>query len=300
MATFKITSHFMPWEVDYAQQMFIQLKKSSYYLRKEDKIFVHMVLNNSSNIINWSESKLPRKFFIDKFIGNIKLLKDYNVSYTIYNNTELYGCLDACRETIQPDVDYYINISPDMYFGEDLLWYMTWAAQSIKNKYFVLTPQIPKMWDMTWDVITNENFMYHPYDKWNEVDIFEIRAKSKTLNEPKLTAINEFKFAGWFDLYNKAWYEELLPIRKDFNGYGPYDYYSMLCAQYAKNKGIDIQQWILKNKIIFEYSVGPLKEIGFSKYYKDMLALNSIPNQRQHFEQNMSKYIYEWKLKNNI
>ena len=31
------------------------------------------------------------------------------------------------------------------------------------------------MWDHTWDMLTNEKYLNIPYEKWNEVDIFDIR-----------------------------------------------------------------------------------------------------------------------------
>ena len=40
-----------------------------------------------------------------------------------------------------------------------------------------------------------------------------------------------------------------------------------------------------------EYEIGPLKEGNLSKYYKDMIALNDIPNQRQIFESKMGEYL---------
>jgi len=83
-------------------------------------------------------------------------------------------------------------------------------------------------------------------------------------------------------------------MHDDWVGYGPWDWYSMMITEYAKQKGVDFQQYILQGETIFEYPVGPLKNEnvnGFSKYYKDMLVLNDIPNQRQQFESKMSEYL---------
>lgn len=286
----------MAEEIDYCQLMWTQLKKSKYYLSKEDKISVHMVLNLSDYLYNWEQSQLPKQFFKRKFESLAPLLKDYNFTYSIYEGKELYGCLDTVRETIEPSVDYYINISPDMYFTEHLLYYMIESSKQIKNKYFVLTPEIHKMWDHTWDEITNKNYQKVPYDKWNQSDIFDIRYQLKNFpEETKVETIANSKWAGWWDVYNKAYWEELVPIPSDWHGYGPLDYYSMINTQYAKHIGIDFQQWILRNQVVFEYNTGPLKENGFSKYYKDLLAKNDIPNQRQIFEKNMPGYLNNWK-----
>jgi len=42
---YKITCHLMPWELDYALLSFTQLKKSKYYLKDEDKVFIDSTLN---------------------------------------------------------------------------------------------------------------------------------------------------------------------------------------------------------------------------------------------------------------
>jgi hypothetical protein len=63
-----------------------------------------------------------------------------------------------------------------------------------------------------------------------------------------------------------------------------------MLSQYAKNKGVDFQQYILENQLTCEYQIGPLKN-GFSNYYKELIELNNIPNQRQTFESKMQEYI---------
>ena len=66
----------------------------------------------------------------------------------------------------------------------------------------------------------------------------------------------------------------------------------MMLTQYVKQKGVDFQQYLLQGQTIFEYSVGPLKESnGFSQYYKNMLSLNDIPDQRTQFESKMNEYL---------
>ena len=86
-------------------------------------------------------------------------------------------------------------------------------------------------------------------------------------------------------------YEELVPIRNDWKGYGPWDWYSLMITEFCKENGVDFQQYILRGQTIFEYPIGPLLDGGYTKMYKDLLHLNNIPNQRQTFEFNMPQYI---------
>jgi hypothetical protein len=270
----------------------MQLKKSSLNLYPEDKIHFHISLNLSSHIINWNESKLPKEYFINKFNTALKMLdwaEDVNV--TIYEGDELWGHLDLEKTQMDPKIDYYMSICPDMWFHEYALFYILEAVKQIKDKYFIITPEIHKLWDWTWDELVNENYKDVPHEDWNKSDIFEIQ--SRALGEPYVEQISRFKYAGWFDLYSKD-FMELIPIPDDWKGYGPWDYYSMLISDIAVKNGIDIKEYVLRNQIIFEYHPNKEDKGNFADYYKDLLSLNKIENQRQVVESKFPHYIEQW------
>jgi hypothetical protein len=282
----------MPWEVDYALLQFIQLKKASQHLIN-DNIYFHIGLNLSSHIVDWNESKLPKEFFINKFNAALKMLdwtKEVNV--TIYEGDELWGHLDLEKTQIDPKIDYYMSICPDMWFHEHTLFYIIESAKQIKDKYFIITPEIHKLWDWTWDELVNENYQNIPYSDWNISDIFEIQSRVLE-GEPYLQQTTRFKYAGWFDLYSKD-FLELIPVPDDWKGYGPWDYYSMLISEIAIKNGIDIKEYVLKNQIIFEYHPNKEDKSNFADYYKDLLSLNKIENQRQVVESKFPYYIEQW------
>lgn len=291
----KITCHLMPWEMDYALLAFSQLKKSHYYLSDEDNVTIETCLNLSSYIINWEKSKLPKEFFIEKYNQISLLLEKYNHIKKIYEGDKLYGHLDLQRECVSPKVDYYISVCPDMLFSEHLLYYLIESAKEIKNEYFVLTPQISKVGDSAWDEITDPKFVDISYNDYLKVDTFDVWYSNKHSSEEiKLYPTKKSKWAGWFDLYSKKFYEELCPFQENWKGYGPWDWYSMIITENVKPLGVDFQQYLLKGETIWMYPSGPLatSEVdGFNKYYKDFLVLNKIPNQRHYFESNMHNYI---------
>ena len=283
----------MPWEIDYALLTFSQLKKSSYYLNSEDKVYIHVGLNLSNYTINWENSKIPKQFFIDKFNSLISILDFAEIQTIIYEGDKLWGHLDLEKSHIEPHIDYYISICPDMWFSEHLLYYLIESAKQIKNKYFIITPEIHKLWDHTWDEITNSNYINLPYDKWDKSNIFDIQNVASNLEEPYLQPANNFKFAGWFDLYSKSFFEDLCPVHKDWVGYGPWDFYSMLISDYVKKQGVDVQEYILRNQIIFEYYPDQNNILNFDNYYKKNLDLKDIPNQRKKFESKMQEYLHK-------
>jgi hypothetical protein len=284
----------MPWEIDYAQLSFTQLKKSHQHLSSEDKIYIDVALNLSSYIINWNESKLPKEFFINKFNTLLSLLDWAAVRPVIYDSNELWGHLDLEKKQIESHIDYYISICPDMWFHEHLLYYLIESAKTIQDKYFIITPEIHKLWDGTWDELVNENYKDIPYENWDKSNIFEIQSQANLLNEPYLRKADKFKWAGWFDIYSKALLEELIPIPDEWKGYGPWDYFGMIISDLATRYKVEINEYILTNQVICEYHPDKNDKNNFADYYKNLLVLNKIKNQREVIESKFSYYIEQW------
>lgn len=284
----------MPWEIDYALLTFSQLKKSLYHLSQEDNIEVSSVLNLSSYIINWEESKLPKEYFIQKYQDISKILEGYKHTSKIYDEDQLYGHLDFEKEIISPEVDYYISICPDICFSEYALSYLIESAKQVENKYFVITPQTSKVGDEAWDEITNSHFVDIPYEDYLKVNVFDVYNTNHLETEKNLYPTSKSKFAGWFDLYSKSVVEELCPLQEDWEGYGPWDLYSIILTNHLKEQGVDFQQYLIQGEVIWMYPSGPLIEDGmdgFSGYYKNLLIKNPIPDQRQKFESNLNLYL---------
>ena len=289
---YKIICHLMPWELDYALLSFTQLKKSKYHLNDDDKIYIDVTLNLSSYLINWDKTLIPKEFFISKFKSIQPLLKDYICNFKIYDGDKLYGGLNVAFESTEQHIDHYMFLNPDMYFSENLLAYLIESSKVIKNEYFTVTPQTSKLWDYTWDSLTHPHYQSMSHNM-KDIDVYDVRNFLKN-NESSISLISLdiHKWAGWMDLHNKKMWETFWSV-EGWEGYGAHDWYTMQLTQYAKGKGVDIQQYILENQIVCEYESGPLKEGNLSKYYKDMIAMNDIPDQRQQFESKINEYLKE-------
>jgi len=280
----------MSWEIDFALLTFDKLKRSSYYLDPEDKIYIDIGLNLSSYLINWEESKLNKEFFKNKLEQYIKLLDWAEVKLIVYEGDELWGHLDLERNAIQENIDYYISICPDFYFHEHLLYYLIEAAKQVKDKYFLITPETYKLWDHTWDELVSSDYMDIPYNKWKEGDSYEINHHISQYPRgfPSLRKTRAYKWAGWFDLYSKSVVEELIPIPDGWKGYGPWDFYGMKVANLAEAQ---LKQYVLKNQIISEYQP---EKCDFRTVYKDLLAINQVPDQRAKCESEFAYYLENW------
>jgi len=288
----KIATHVMPWDIDYALLMFTQLKKAQYHLPEDINVTIDVELNLSSYVINWEESKLPKEYFIEKYNTLLLLLDGYNVITNVYDGDELYGHLDQQRRIVSPEVDYYMSICPDVYFSEYTLAYLIESAKHIEDKYFIINPQHRKLTDDTWNPTTDPDYVNTPFENCNNISIFDIRNNTKTKQpEVYLTPVEKIKFAGWCDLYSKAFYEDLVPIHDDWHGYGPWDLYCMLIMHFGKQLGVESHQYLLRGQTIGDYWTGPLHPVeGLSGYYKKFIVKNEIPSQRLEFEKNMLSY----------
>ena len=154
---------------------FTKLKKAKYYLPENVSVSIDVALNLSSFLIDWDATKLPKEYFVDKYCTISRLLTDYDLTSKIYDGDRLYGHLDFQREVVSPEVDYYVSICPDMYFHDQLLADMITLAQTVPNEYFVITPQICRMWDGSWESITHPKFAVGPHYGWEKTtDIFDV------------------------------------------------------------------------------------------------------------------------------
>ena len=139
-------------------------------------------------------------------------------------------------------------------------------------------------------------FAVGPHPGWEKTtDIFDVDNYLHITNEPThITPIDQLKWAGWFDIYSKEFYEDLVRIPDEWAGYGGWDTYGLVISNYAKQRGLDFQQYRLDGQIIFEYSVGPLRTDdihGFSNYYKNLLVRRDVAEQRLEFDKNLNIFI---------
>ena len=282
----KLRLHLMPWELDSALLTCNQLVKSFYHFDKKDNVILESCLNLSSYMINWNESKLSKEFFIEKY-KNLDFLfpTEFKRTLKIYDGSELYGHLDFERESISPEIDAYINLCPDMIFSEHVIAYMIEGAKQVKN------PQIPKMWDNSWDVLVNPIYNSVPYgDRLNSFEI--MNNQDNSTQEISLQPINCFKYAGWFDLYSKSYLEELSPVWDKWKGKGGWDTYSMNVSSYFKQIRGDVQQYVLEGQTIYRLSYCKnFENFSLYSYYKDNIKLNNTWNSRDTFDENISSYI---------
>lgn len=159
----KVISIFiLPQEIDELEQLLVRLKKSLAKVDPQNYI-IDISLGVSSYTTDWDNSVLPKQYFIDKFNSIVKLLPNV-VSRA---SEEIKGCVSQRRHTWKTyqDCDYFIWIDSDIVFGPDTLYVLEGAMEAIypNHPLSVISPEIVKLWDSSWDCLVNENFLSKPY-----------------------------------------------------------------------------------------------------------------------------------------
>ena len=249
----------LPFEIDELENTLTQLKKSSYYLSGKNQWVLDVTLGISSELIDWNSSKINPNFFVDKF-RKLQSSSDWCQSNFVVSD-EIKGCVSQRRNShIQHrDADYFIWLDTDIIFEERTLSYLENTMEAIKNvtPYSVITPEIVKVWDNTWDCLVNEEFIDKPldYQKTNDPykdsgikgDVTVESVRNNFQNQPR------FKFAGGWMTCLSGDLVRRIGVPESFGHYGLEDTFIMWGSEkLIQTQNLDIQQFKLKNLVVCE------------------------------------------------
>jgi hypothetical protein len=214
----------------------------------------------SDYLVNWENSKINKEFFIEKF-NSLKLLTDWTSNSIFQIREDILGCVSSRRTTYleTPDATHFVWLDTDIVFEEQILFYLENAIIGIEEEgidEYVLTPEIVKIWDNTWDCLVNKNYLDKPinYHKTNDPymdcgvygDITLELVKNNVLGQPST------KFAGgWFTCISKKLLDNT-GIPESFGHYGVEDTFIMWVIDRLNKNGKNIYQFKLVNYIVCE------------------------------------------------
>lgn len=247
----------LPYEIDELENTLNQLKRASFYLNKKTEWVLDVTMCVSDKMIDWSKSSIPKKYFEDKFL-KLSSQSDWCAKYFRTSDTIL-GCVSQRRESAKTykEVDYFIWLDTDIVFDERTLAYFEMAMNSINDDYAIITPEIVKIWDNTWDCLVNENYMNKPLNFHLECDpniesgikgnVSVVGIQNRISNQPR------FKFAGgWFTCISGKLLNRI-GIPKSFGHYGLEDTFIMWAAEkLVMTDAAKINQYKIKNLIVCE------------------------------------------------
>jgi hypothetical protein len=249
----------LPYEIDELENTLNQLKRASYYLSGKNEWVVDVTVSLSDNLINWNKSSIPKSYFEDKLL-KLSAQTDW-CAKNFQTSTEINGCVSQRRFSLNKntDADYFIWLDTDIVFEERTLSYLENTMEAIKNvtPYSIITPEIVKVWDTTWDCLVNENFLDKPldYQKTNDPykdsgikgDVTVESVRNNFQNQPR------FKFAGGWMTCLSGDLVRRIGVPESFGHYGYEDTFIMWGSEkLVKTQQLDIQQFKLKNLVVCE------------------------------------------------
>jgi hypothetical protein len=260
-----IIIHTLPYELNALEQTLIQLKRSSQYLNENHKVRIEVLLN--MNLVNWNLSKLGRWFFEAAFHQLIKLNEDWaECVLRIDDVAQFLGCNDLRRYTIRTtDADYIMYLDTDVVFNDTFIRRVFDSIEAATNPLCIITPQLTRMWDTTWDIVSNENFFNEEANHENYFNRDPYKAVQFRA-EVNLKPIQGFKFAGWGTTISTK-LARLIDIPDTLGPYGLDDTFIMYGCEILKKHNIHPQQYVIENELVIENNKFRLE------YFKDLLTL---------------------------
>ena len=254
---YHISIHISPYEIDNYQTFIHQLRRNLNHV--EDKIIFSPYLNLSTYFYDWKNSKLKSDYFTSRFEELNSIVKDKcELDSTINKGDKILGAFSYKTYFLnkyKDKVDAFIWFDGDMIFPDNTIAMLIAAHKSSETKYCVVTPQIHRLWDTTWDILVNKDYIDIPasYDNYKGFDGYSLYKPS---DGDIFLDLNKqgFKFAsGWCNLLSADLFRDLIDFTYDLGHYGPDDTFIMFLLDYYKFKqGKDINQYILKNVIVTE------------------------------------------------
>ena len=249
----------LPYEIDELENTLNQLKKASYYIDNKVEYILDVTMTISDRMVNWDKSSLPKKYFIDKFT---KLETQSDWCQTEFKTSDiLLGCVSQRRESLNnhKDADYFIWLDCDIIFDERTLSYMQMAISSTskEHEHSIITPELVRIWDNSWDILVNEQFIDKSFEYNQTNDPYKDSGIKGDISIEVVLNTNSpqsrFKFAGgWFTCISGALLRRI-GIPEEFGHYGYEDTFVMVGSEkLMRTTDIQITQFKIKNLVVCE------------------------------------------------
>lgn len=246
----------LPHEIDDLELTLNQMKKAFRYV-DEQNFILDITLALTGELTLWEQSKIPIDYFTHKY-EKLRKSCDWitNKYFRVEQHSEVLGCVSKRRKVWKEhqNVDYHIWLDTDIIFDERTLAYIDSSIQSLNKDYphAVVSPEIVKVWDNTWDCLVNEQFLNEPldYQKTNDPYLdcgikgdIGIETINNTIpNQPRM------KFAGgWFTCISKKLLDRIT-VPDSLGHYGLEDTFIMWGSDKLKLG----QQFKIKNLVVCE------------------------------------------------
>jgi len=249
----------LPYEIDELERTLTELKIASQYISNKIEWTIDVTMSTSDTLINWRKSSIPKQYFIDKFM-KLSSHTDWCMK-KFRTSDEILGCLSHRRFTLAEytDANFHIWLDTDIVFDERTLAYYETVLPIVSQQtnYSIVTPEIVRVWDNTWDCLVNENFLDKPLDYQKTNDPYK---DSGIKGECTLESVSNsyspqsrFKFGGgWFTCLSGDLLRRI-GLPESFGHYGADDTFIMVASEkLMRTTELNIQQFKIKNLVVCE------------------------------------------------
>ena len=287
----------MPYEIDELENTLNQLRRASYYLSGNNEWELDVSLGLSDTLVNWDTSRIPKEYFADRFVNLAKSI-DWCKGNFYVSSDDINGCVSQRRYSLNKhtDADYFIWLDTDIIFDERTLSYLETSMDVAKNitPYSIITPEIVRVWDNTWDCIVNEQFLNKPLDYQKTNDPYKDRGIKGEISIESVNNVNSpqsrFKFAGGWMTCLSAELIRKIGVPEGLGHYGYEDTFIMIVSELLTRRNtINIQQLKIKNLVVCENY-----KYRDNSFYKSFLSVN---DKRQEYLEVSEKFA-ETEIKN--
>ena len=287
---YHISIHISPYEIDNYQTFIHQLRRNLNHV--EDEIIFTPYLNLSKYFYNWEDSTLSPFYFVNRFNELNDIVREYCVIDEHVNFDEkilgAFSYKTMFLNKYKNEVDAFIWFDSDMIFPDNTIAMLIASHKSSETKYCIVTPQIHRLWDTTWDILVNKDYINIPasHDNYFGFDGYSLYKRDDEdyfLDENK----QKFKFAsGWCNLLSADLFRDLIDFTYDLGHYGPDDTFIMNLLDYYKlNKGKDVNQYVVRNVVVTENYKHSLNQ------YKDYIVKNNNIKTKEEFTNEVNKAV---------
>ena len=247
----KILYYIFPFHIDLLERTIHQLKRAANYSNLIEYLSLDIVLDMSDKNIDWDKCSIPQQYFIDKF-RYIEKYCDFCYEVNFEINNELLGSGAQHRRAFNNNKGEYniLALDPDIYFPPQIFQVLESTISAIKQETptYIISFQIPKWWDNSWNIISNQEYINSDI-KFDEINVFELEKKLDLNNVTVLKNYNHKFAGGWFTFYSSE-LTKLMEIPESIGIFYHQDLFQQEKLKILNKKGYNIPQYIVQNCMV--------------------------------------------------
>ena len=301
MRTVEFYIHVFAHEMHDFQRTVETLKRNLSFV-SQDEVHFNITCNVSEYHYDWSKSKIPPSFFVSQFEGLCSMLPNVSTHIEYF---EEYGCNTVRRMAARKcSKDFVGYLDLDLHFSNYTLFYMLEAIDKLTIEPFdwnredkvIVSGQIPRLWDDTWNVLSNDTFIQMGVESkiWLTIDPYSL--DSLVHSEIETLGLKELPYVkiggGWMNLIETSLLN-MIDIPDAFGAYGRDDtFVGDSCNILNEKKITTIKQYVIDGLLVTENR----KYQDYEPYLNDNMVILKTGDVYKKQKASEAEHIYNLEL----